>query len=361
MRNFLPFRTDIRLQSLKKQQIYSLFHPWTKSTFSSIIPSARLSMLCDKLTDTSKKIKHDESFLSVFGVDLADFTQDRIRNFAVIAHIDHGKTTLSRRLLEETNDTMQICTEEENRSGLDSLKVEQERGITVKAHTTSMVYRNRTTGERFLLNLIDTPGHVDFSYEVSRALHASQGVLLIVDSTQGVQAQTMANFYLAYSANLTIIPVLSKIDMPNTDIPRVLKQLKSSFDIREEDVLLVGFRYRLVFQCSISDAYFNRKTSGKTGEGIQDILSAILYRIPPPEGDTTLALRALLFDNSFDRYRGVLCLVRIFDGSLRKGDRISSSATGRYYEVLDVGVIFRARRLLSNVLSVSLTPIYGNI
>jgi len=340
MRNFLPFRTDIRLQSLKKQQIYSLFHPWTKSTFSSIIPSARLSMLCDKLTDTSKKIKHDESFLSVFGVDLADFTQDRIRNFAVIAHIDHGKTTLSRRLLEETNDTMQICTEEENRSGLDSLKVEQERGITVKAHTTSMVYRNRTTGERFLLNLIDTPGHVDFSYEVSRALHASQGVLLIVDSTQGVQAQTMANFYLAYSANLTIIPVLSKIDMPNTDIPRVLKQLKSSFDIREEDVLL---------------------TSGKTGEGIQDILSAILYRIPPPEGDTTLALRALLFDNSFDRYRGVLCLVRIFDGSLRKGDRISSSATGRYYEVLDVGVIFRARRLLSNVLSVSLTPIYGNI
>ncbi|PIA62561.1 hypothetical protein AQUCO_00200521v1 [Aquilegia coerulea] len=253
--------------------------------------------------------------------DLSQYPTDRIRNFSIIAHVDHGKSTLADRLLELTGTIKRGLGQPQY---LDKLQVERERGITVKAQTATMFHRHNygsdvsETGEppSFLLNLIDTPGHVDFSYEVSRSLAACQGALLVVDAAQGVQAQTVANFYLAFESNLTIIPVINKIDQPTADPDRIKAQLKSMFDLDPEDALL---------------------TSAKTGQGLEHVLPAVIERIPPPPGKSSLPLRMLLLDSYYDEYKGVICHVAVVDGALQKGSKISSIATGQAYEVLDVG------------------------
>ena len=202
-------------------------------------------------------------------------------------------------------------------------QVERERGITVKAQTATMFYRHTTASQesdapRYLLNLIDTPGHVDFSYEVSRSLAACQGALLVVDAAQGVQAQTIANFYLAFESNLSIIPVINKIDQPTADPDNVKDQLKRLFDIDPSEALL---------------------TSAKTGKGLEHVLPAVIERIPSPPGKCDSPVRMLLLDSYYDEYKGVICHVAVVDGALRKGDKIASAATGRAYEVLDVGIM----------------------
>jgi len=247
-------------------------------------------------------------------IDLKDFTPDKIRNFSVIAHIDHGKSTLSDRLLEMTGT---ISDREKNEQFLDKLQVEKERGITVKAQTASMFYKHE--GEVYLLNLIDTPGHVDFSYEVSRSLYACQGALLLVDAAQGVQAQTMANFYLAFDQDLTIIPVINKVDMAAADPERVAEQMTKLFDFPKDEII---------------------GTSAKTGLGMDDVLKAVVKRIPPPKAVLDKPLKALLFDSWFDEYRGVICLVEIRDGVIKKGDNITLAQSGRKYEVLEVGLMY---------------------
>ncbi|XAR51769.1 Protein-synthesizing GTPase [Bertholletia excelsa] len=257
-------------------------------------------------------------------IDLSQYPPERIRNFSIIAHIDHGKSTLADRLLELTGTIKRGHGQPQY---LDKLQVERERGITVKAQTATMFHVHKFQGANgvdekqpmnFLLNLIDTPGHVDFSYEVSRSLAACQGALLVVDAAQGVQAQTVANFYLAFESNLTIIPVINKIDQPTADPDRVKAQLKSMFDLEPSDALL---------------------TSAKTGQGLEHVLPAVIERIPPPPGNSTLPLRMLLLDSYYDEYKGVICHVAIVDGTLQKGDKISSAATGQSYEVLDVGIM----------------------
>jgi len=247
-------------------------------------------------------------------INLKDFTSDKIRNFSVIAHIDHGKSTLSDRLLEVTGTLSDRVKHEQF---LDKLQVEKERGITVKAQTASMFYTY--DGTTYLLNLIDTPGHVDFNYEVSRSLYACQGALLLVDAAQGVQAQTMANFYLAFDQDLTIIPVINKIDMANADPERIGHQLSTLFDFKKEEFIL---------------------TSAKTGIGITELLNAIVERIPAPQGESDGHLKALLFDSWFDEYRGVVCLIAVHNGSLKKGDKITLAQSGRDYEVLELGLMY---------------------
>ncbi|KAM0944785.1 putative protein-synthesizing GTPase [Dioscorea sansibarensis] len=257
-------------------------------------------------------------------VDLSKYPPERIRNFSIIAHVDHGKSTLADRLLELTGTIKRGHGQPQY---LDKLQVERERGITVKAQTATMFHRhvfnsNHAMDENdrpsFLLNLIDTPGHVDFSYEVSRSLAACQGALLVVDAAQGVQAQTVANFYLAFESNLTIIPVINKIDQPTADPDRVKAQLKSMFDLDPKDALL---------------------TSAKTGQGLEHLLPAVIERIPCPPGQCDLPLRMLLLDAYYDEYKGVICHVAVVDGALRKGDKIASAATGQTYDVLDVGIM----------------------
>nr|ATG71176.1 small GTP-binding protein [Callitropsis nootkatensis] len=257
-------------------------------------------------------------------IDLSQYTPELIRNFSIIAHVDHGKSTLADRLLELTGTIKKGHGQPQY---LDKLQVERERGITVKAQTATMFFNcssNGNTGvvsmpsQNFLLNLIDTPGHVDFNYEVSRSLAACQGVLLVVDAAQGVQAQTVANFYLAFEANLAIIPVINKIDQPTADPDNVKAQLQSMFDLDPEDALL---------------------TSAKTGEGLQKVLPAVIEHIPPPKGLVCSPLRMLLLDSYFDEYRGVICHVAVIDGALRKGDKIASAATGQSYEAMDVGIL----------------------
>lgn len=246
-------------------------------------------------------------------INLADFPIERVRNFSIIAHIDHGKSTLSDRLLETTGT---VTGREMREQFMDKLQVERERGITVKAQTASMFYEHE--GKTYLLNLIDTPGHVDFSYEVSRSLYACQGALLLVDAGQGVQAQTMANFYLAFEQDLYIIPIINKIDLPTADVPRVTRELKSLFDFDPTTIIAA---------------------SAKTGIGIKDILDGIVTRIPHPKGSLEKPLKALLFDSWFDEYRGVICLIALHDGVIKKGDFISLAQAGTSYEVLEVGLM----------------------
>ena len=245
---------------------------------------------------------------------LQEFTLDRIRNFSIIAHIDHGKSTLADRLLEATGT---LSDRKRHEQFLDKLQVERERGITVKAQTASLFYKHK--GTTYLLNLIDTPGHVDFSYEVSRSLAACQGALLLVDAAQGVQAQTMANFYLAFELDLEIIPVINKIDLSIADPDRVGREMEQAFDIQKDELILA---------------------SAKTGAGLDEILGAIVERIPAPIGDPDKPLKSLLFDSWFDAYRGVVCLVEIIDGVMRKGDDVVAAHTGNKYEVLDIGLMY---------------------
>jgi GTP-binding protein LepA len=235
-----------------------------------------------------------------------------IRNFCIIAHIDHGKTTLSDRLLHRTGT---ISDREMQEQLLDSMDLERERGITIKAHPVTMLYRARN-GETYELNLIDTPGHVDFSYEVSRSLSACEGALLVVDASQGVEAQTVANVHLAMKQNLTIIPVINKIDLPHANVELVKQQL--------EDVLAIPAETAI-------------PCSAKEGIGIDEILEAIVERIPPPKPTGAPGLQALAFDSFFDTYKGVVTHVRVFNGELRPGMHIKLLHTGKTYEVKEVG------------------------
>jgi GTP-binding protein LepA len=235
------------------------------------------------------------------------------RNFCIIAHIDHGKTTLSDRLLETTQT---ISDREKQDQLLDSMDLERERGITIKMHPVAMRYKAED-GEEYKLNLLDTPGHVDFAYEVSRSLAACEGALVIVDAAQGVEAQTVANVHLANKQGLTIIPVINKIDLPNSDIPTVKRQLEEILAIPADEAILA---------------------SAKAGIGIEDILEAVIHRIPPPKKWPDDKVRALVFDSTFDSYRGVVTYVRMMSGSLQAGDGVKMMSNNRPYEVKEVGV-----------------------
>ncbi|MEI7821423.1 MAG: translation elongation factor 4 [Verrucomicrobiota bacterium] len=235
------------------------------------------------------------------------------RNFCIIAHIDHGKTTLSDRLLEFTGT---IQKRESQEQLLDAMDLERERGITIKAHPVRMMYKARD-GKEYKLNLMDTPGHVDFAYEVSRSLAACEGALLIVDAAQGVEAQTVANVHLAEKQKLKLIPVINKIDLPNSDLPSVMRQLEEILAIPAEEAILA---------------------SAKQGIGIEDILEAVIARIPAPPNNRNQRLRALVFDSTFDTYRGVVVYVRVVDGAIKAGDMVRLMATNSSYEVKEVGI-----------------------
>ena len=238
--------------------------------------------------------------------------QDKMRNFSIIAHIDHGKSTLADRILELSGE---VSSHDMKDQILDSMDLERERGITIKLNAVELTYKYQN--EDYLLHLIDTPGHVDFSYEVSRSLAACEGALLIVDAAQGIEAQTLANLYLAMNDDLVIIPIINKIDLPNADIPKVKKELIETLGFKEEEILLC---------------------SAKTGQGVKEIMDAIVERIPSPKSSNEERTRALIFDSHFDSYRGVIALVRVFEGEIRKNDTIKMLATGAEYEITELGV-----------------------
>lgn len=232
--------------------------------------------------------------------------QEKIRNFSIIAHIDHGKSTLADRLIEFCGG---ISEREKEDQLLDSMDIEKERGITIKAQSVRLEYKG------YILNLIDTPGHVDFSYEVSKSLKSSEGALLVVDATQGVEAQTIANVYMAIENNLEIIPVINKIDLPSANPMKVMEEIEQTIGIDASDAILV---------------------SAKTGEGIEELLNAIIERIPAPNGDKNKPTKALIYDSWFDNYLGAVCLVRVFDGSIKKNQEVLIMGTNKKHKVLDL-------------------------
>ncbi len=250
--------------------------------------------------------------------------QDHVRNFCIVAHIDHGKSTLADRLLEACGAVTERDMKEQV---LDDMELERERGITIKASAVCLDYV-ADNGERYALNLIDTPGHVDFSYEVSRALHACEGAVLLVDSSQGVEAQTVANVYMALDAGLELIPAVSKIDLEDFDPQRAVEELAADFGFEPEQVLF---------------------TSGKTGEGVRELFEAIINLIPPPSGDADAPLQALVFDSKFDPHRGAIAYVRLFEGSVKPGDRIRMMSGEREFEVSQVGVFSPEMRLVEQL------------
>lgn len=239
----------------------------------------------------------------------------QLRNFCVIAHIDHGKSTLSDRLLEYTKT---IADREMQDQALDNMDLERERGITIKSHAIQMYYERPSDGKQYTFNLIDTPGHVDFSYEVSRSIAACEGALLLVDASQGIQAQTISNLYLAIEHDLEIIPILNKVDMESAMIDEVSDQIIDLIGCEKEDILLA---------------------SGKTGLGVPEIMEAIVERIPSPEGDPDAPLQALIFDSVFNAYRGVIACFRIINGTMQKGDLVRFVNTGKEYEADEIGVL----------------------
>ena len=239
--------------------------------------------------------------------------QKYIRNFSIVAHIDHGKSTLADRLLETTGT---LTEREMQEQVLDNMEIEKERGITIKSQAARLVYR-RDDGQEYILNLIDTPGHVDFNYEVSRSLAACEGALLVVDATQGIQAQTLANCYLALDNDLEIAPVINKIDLPSARPDEVKQEIEDVIGIDAEEAPMI---------------------SAKTGLNIKDVLESVVKNIPAPEGDEEAPLKALIFDSYYDSYKGVVCIVRIKDGKIKIGDKIKLMATNKVYDVTEVGV-----------------------
>src|SRR3954451_14977750 len=235
----------------------------------------------------------------------------QIRNFCIIAHIDHGKSTLADQFLLQTNT---ITAREYRAQTLDAMDLERERGITIRMHPVTIYHDYK--GQQYELNLIDTPGHVDFSYEVSRSLAACEGAILLVDVFQGVQAQTVANAFLAMEHDLTIVPVLNKVDLPTARPDDVMLEMEHSIGVPPSDVL---------------------RASGKTGMGVQDVLAAVIERIPPPPGDDANPLKALVYNSHFDTYKGVVVYVRVKDGVLRKGQKIKLLRSGQEHDVTDVG------------------------
>src|SRR3954466_13618559 len=234
-----------------------------------------------------------------------------IRNFSIIAHIDHGKTTLSDRLLQKTG---AVEGRDMHEQMLDDMDLERERGITIKARAVNLQYRAKD-GQEYVFNLIDTPGHVDFTYEVSRSLAACEGAVLVVDATQGVEAQTLANSYLAINNNLDILTVINKVDLPSAEPERVREQIENVIGLDAHDAVLA---------------------SAKAGIGVDEILEKIITHIPAPKGDVGAPLRALLFDSWYDSYRGVVCFVRLVDGELRRGMKVKFMSTGREYEIAEM-------------------------
>ncbi len=238
--------------------------------------------------------------------------QENIRNFSIIAHIDHGKSTLADRILEITG---AVSEREKQDQLLDNMDIERERGITIKLNAVSLNYTYQN--EKYYLHLIDTPGHVDFSYEVSRSLAACEGAILVVDAAQGIEAQTLANLYLALDNNLTIIPVINKIDLPNANPEKLKHELMDTLGFQEDEILL---------------------TSAKNGIGIQELVETIIKKIPAPKGDPKAPLQALIFDSYFDAYRGIIASIRIINGTVRVGDSIQMNATGAVYDVIELGI-----------------------